>query len=280
MESNALGEYLRARRESLRPEDVGIPDDGRRRRVEGLRREEVALLAGISSEYYLRLEQGRERHPSEQVLSAIAKALRLAPAAEEFMHRLVRPPPDRGYAARGNSLAPDQLKAFISAISCPAFAHDRVLDVLVANPLAQALSPAFRPGVNLMRAAFLDPGVAELYRNWEEMTVRLVSYLRAQAAAPPHDERLDGLVEELTAQSEWFTQLWARREVGADSSGVNLLNHPLVGELELNFERLCFAGTDHPVILIYHATPGSPSELALQLIADSVSAADAEKPDS
>jgi transcriptional regulator with XRE-family HTH domain len=267
MTSNDLGEYLRARRESLRPADVGLADDGRRRRVEGLRREGVALLAGISSEYYLRLEQGRERHPSAQVLSAIARALRLAPPAEEFMQRLVHPLPDRGHATGSSPLALNRLDAFISAVSLPAFAHDRVLEVLVANPRAEALSPSFRAGVNLMQASFLDPQLRSLYRNWEDMTSRLVAYLRAQAATPPHDERLDGLVDELSYRSERFAYLWARHEVGAVSSGVNLLSHPIVGELEVNFERLCFAGTDHPVVLIYHATPGTPSEDALQRLA-------------
>ncbi|GAA2047957.1 helix-turn-helix domain-containing protein [Leifsonia soli] len=263
MADNALGDYLRARRESVRPEDVGLPEDGRRRLVSGLRREEVAALAGISSEYYLRLEQGRERHPSTQVVTAIARALLLAPASEEFLHRLVRPLPDRGYEAEQTPEGADRLAAFIAALSTPAIVHDRILDVIGANPLAGALSPSFRPGVNLVEAAFLDPRVRALYVNWEEMTVRLVSYLRAQAATPPLDPRLPDLVAGLMEGSSRFAELWGRHDVGAAASGVNLLSHPVVGPIELAFERLCFAGSDHPVIVVYHAERGSASEEAL-----------------
>lgn len=263
MADNALGDYLRARRESLRPEDVGLAEDGRRRLVAGLRREEVAALAGISSEYYVRLEQGRERHPSEQVVAAIARALLLAPASEEFLHRLVRPLPDRGYEPQQTREGAQRLAAFISALSTPALVHDRVLDVIVANPLAGALSPSFHAGVNLVEAAFLDPRLRSLYVNWEEMTARLVSYLRAQAATPPLDPRLPDLVAGLIDRSSRFAELWGRHDVGATASGVNLLSHPEVGPIELNFERLCFAGSDHPVIVVYHAEPGSVSEAAL-----------------
>jgi transcriptional regulator with XRE-family HTH domain len=264
MADNALGEYLRARRESLLPPDVGLPEDGRRRRVAGLRREEVAALAGISSEYYLRLEQGRERHPSVQVIASISRALRLSGASEEFLHRLVRPLPDRGYEARQSSAGPERLAAFFGALSVPAFAHDRVLEVIAANPMAQALSPSFRPGVNLVSEAFLDPDLRRLYRNWDDMTARLVSYLRAQAAVPPYDPRLPTLVEGLAERSSRFTELWSRHDAGAGSSGVNQLDHPIAGAIELNFERLTLAGTDHPVVVVYHAEAGSASERALE----------------
>lgn len=262
MTDNALGDYLRARRESLRPSDVGIAESGRPRRVAGLRREEVAALAGISPEYYLRLEQGRERHPSEQVVSGIAQALRLTRAGEEFLHRLVRPLPERAHDSASNPIAADRLEAFVMALSEPAFAHDRVLEVIVANPLATALG-GFLPGQNLLRAVFLQRNTITPYRNWPEMTERLVSYLRAQAAVPPLDPRLPALVAELSAGSERFAELWAQQQVGALSSGTNTLDHPLVGELEINYERLVFAGTDYPVIIVYHAEPGSPSELAM-----------------
>jgi transcriptional regulator with XRE-family HTH domain len=256
---NALGDHLRARRAALRPADVGLPaDDGGRRRVAGLRREEVARLAGISPDYYLRLEQGRERHPSAQVLTAIARALRLTGPAEEHLQRLVRPLPERGEPP-----APDRLTTFVRDLPLPAFAHDRVLEVIAANAAATALSPAFRPGVNLLRVAFGETELTGLYRNWAEMTARLVSYLRAQAATPPHDPRLDGLVRQLSATSPRFAELWARHDVGAAASGTNQLRHPVLGDLEVDFERLCFAGTDYPVVVVYHARPGSSSAAAL-----------------
>ena len=272
MADNALGEYLRARRELLRPSDLGLVETGPPRRVIGLRREEVAILAGISTDYYLRLEQGRDVSPSEQVIAALARALRLGPASEEFLHRIVRPLPDRGYAGRHNPESADRISAFVAALTTPAFAHDRVLDVIVSNGPARAISPSFVPGVNLITAAFLDPDLRRLYENWEEMTGRLVSYLRAQAVTPPLDPRLPALVDGLAERSSRFAELWARQEVGASSSGVNQLNHPLAGRLKLNFERVCFAGTDHPVILIYHADPGSQSQVALTTLLASTNA--------
>ncbi|SDQ63491.1 Helix-turn-helix domain-containing protein [Curtobacterium sp. UNCCL20] len=263
MADNALGDYLRARRGAVRPSDVGLRVDGNRRRVVGLRREEVAVLAGISAEYYLRLEQGRERHPSDQVVRGLAVALLLGPSSEEFLHRLVR---DRGRATDRAEAEAERLGVFVRALTAPAFVHDRVLGVVASNALARALSPAFSPGVNLMTAAFEDDALRDLYVNWEEMTVRLVSYLRVQAEAPPLDPRLPELVLALSERSPRFAALWARQDVDAPSSGVNRLEHPAVGPLELRFERLCVAGSDHPVVVVYHAEPGSQSEAALALL--------------
>lgn len=259
---NALGDYLRARRGLLMPADVGLPEGSRQRRVVGLRREEVAFLAGISPEYYLRLEQGRERHPSDQVLASIASALRLGTSSQEFLQRMVRPLPERGHDTSTAAELSARVYDFVMSMRAPAFAHDRVLEVLVANPAARELSPSFVPGVNLIRAAFFDPALLLLYRNWDDMTSRLVSYLRAQAATPPLDSRLEELVTELRTH-ERFTRLWARHDVGTAPSGVNSLNHPVLGDLELHYERLTYAGTDHPVIVTYYAPAGSASASAL-----------------
>jgi transcriptional regulator with XRE-family HTH domain len=269
MADNALGDYLRARREAVRPSDVGLRVDGNRRRVVGLRREEVAVLAGISAEYYLRLEQGRERHPSDQVIGALVRALHLGPSSEAFLHRLVHDRPERGGPTTGTPDEVERLALFVEALAAPAYVHDRVLEVVASNPAARSLSPAFRPGVNLMTAAFEDDALRELYVNHDEMTVRLVSYLRAQAAVPPLDPRLPGLVAGLSERSPRFASLWARQDVEARSSGVNRLLHPVVGPIELRFERLCTAGTDHPVVVVYHAERGTPSEAALALLASS-----------
>ena len=275
MADNALGDYLRARREAVRPGDVGLRADGHRRRVVGLRREEVAVLAGISAEYYLRLEQGRERHPSDQVVGGLVAALHLGPSAEEFLHRLARDRPDRGDLPAMHPEEVERLDRFVQALVAPALVHDRVLDVVASNGPARALSPAFTPGVNLMTAAFEDEDLRRLYVDWEEMTVRLVSYLRAQAAAPPLDPRLPGLVRGLSERSPRFAALWARQDVEARSTGVNRLAHPVVGPIELHFERLCMAGTDHPVVVVYHAERGSQSEAALALLGSVVPTASA-----
>ena len=270
MGDNPLGEYLRAHREALHPADVGLGDDGRRRRVTGLRREEVAALAGISAEYYLRLEQGRERHPSEQVISAIARAMRLGSAAEEFLQRLVRPLPERGYPTATDDAASARLAALVASIPTPAFAHDRSLDVVAANPLARALSRAFEPEVNLLRAVFTDPTVASLYRNWPDLAERLVAYLRAYGAVSSDDTRLSELIAEVDEGNPQFGEIWRRQDVDAVASGVDVLVHPVAGEFELAFERLCFTGTDHPVIVIYHASAGSPSARALERLAATI----------
>jgi transcriptional regulator with XRE-family HTH domain len=272
---NQIGELLRVRRESLQPVDVGLSVGGRARRVRGLRREEVAMLAGISTEYYLRLEQGRERRPSAQVVSAIARALRLDKPSEDFFRLLVGLSPDH---SERPSTATNDLSGFLNALTTPAFAHDRVLEVIAANPLAGMLSPSFSVGVNLVRDAFLDPALAALYLNRDEMRRRLVAYLRAQAATPPVDARLPNLVDEMTRASAEFSALWSRLDVGPASTGVNRLQHPAVGYLEVSFERLCFAGSDDPVIIIYHVTPGSASAVALDALRTRQSPLDASQP--
>ena len=167
---NALGDYLRARREQLRPEDVGLVG-GSRRRVSGLRREELALLAGISAEYYLRLEQGRDKNPSAQVLDALARALRLDIKATEYLHQIASPSPTRqDYAAV--EVVPDGTQELIDQFAMPAIVASRYLDVLVANAAAQALSPGFAPGTNFLRWRLLEPAARTFYVDWDEATRR------------------------------------------------------------------------------------------------------------
>ncbi|WP_344203284.1 helix-turn-helix transcriptional regulator [Pseudolysinimonas kribbensis] len=265
MVDGQLGEFLRARREAVHPADVGLETGVRRRRVPGLRREEVALRSGISAEYYIRLEQGRERRPSPRVVAALARALLLDHAAEDYLRLLAGL--SRDPQGRPLTTSADMAALVGSLAGTPAFAHDRVLEVIESNPLARALSPVFSPGVNLMRAVFLDSRLGELYLNLDEMRMRLVAYLRLQAAAPPQDPRLAPLVAELSDASPDFAALWARHDVTPASSGVNRIHHRLVGDFELRFERLCFAGSDDPVLVIYHAAPGTPGETALRELA-------------
>jgi transcriptional regulator with XRE-family HTH domain len=177
---NLIGEYLRARRELVRPEEVGIPDFGGRRRVHGLRREEVAMLAGVSSDYYVRLEQGRDQHPSQQVLDALARALQLDDDAAAHLQRLANPPTRR----RRKSTRPEKVPAGILQLieswsQTPAYVYGRYMDVLAANPLATALAPYYVKGGNLVRAAFLDPRVRDLHGDWEHVTEGTVAGLRA-----------------------------------------------------------------------------------------------------
>lgn len=264
--SNELGEYLRARRGLVRPQDAGLPPTGRRR-VPGLRREEVALLAGISAEYYLRLEQGRDQHPSPQVLDALARVLMLDADATGYLHSLAQPRRRRAPARRPERLA-EGIRRLVMAMPTPAFVQGRYLDVLAANPLATALSPHYVKGDNLLRSALLDPAVRAMYQEgeWERTVAGTVASLRALAGPETNDARLTELVGELSVRSEEFRRLWARHDVKPRTSGTSRLLHPQVGPLELDYEKLAVTGADGQLLVVYHAAPGSAAEQGLQLL--------------
>lgn len=265
---NRIGDFLRARREQIAPDDVGIRAS-KRRRVPGLRREEIAMRAGISSEYYLRLEQGRERHPSESVVAGLARALQLDDDATAHLFALAgtTAPPTAG---KVDNVAVGIRQLLYLWTATPAYVQNRTLDVLASNETARALSPIFTPGVNLVRAAFLDPAVRTLYRDWDRMTAATVAGLRSQHGSRVDDPELDALVSALAEQSPEFAALWARHDVRPKAAGRSLLVHPVVGELDLRYEKLSVGELDTgQVVVIYHADPGSASETRLaQLAAD------------
>jgi transcriptional regulator with XRE-family HTH domain len=261
-----LSQYLRARRALVRPEDVGLSPGGRRR-VSGLRREELALLAGISPNYYLRLEQGRDRHPSAQVLDALARALQLDGAETAFLHSLasVAPAPR---SRNAHERAPASIERLIGTWrTTPAVVHDRHLDILVANALAIALTPAFRPGVNAVRALFVEPELRGLYGDWEDAARTAVARLRTLVGREVDDPRFCELASELSARSADFRRMWARHDIQATGARPFSYNHPIVGPLELQPEMLAIIGTAGQILYIRHAEPGSPSERALSLLA-------------
>jgi transcriptional regulator with XRE-family HTH domain len=264
--SSTLGDYLRARRELIRPDEVGLPA-GERRRVPGLRREEVAMLAGISVEYYLRLEQGRDQHPSAQVLDSIANALCLDPDAAAYLHGLARPLP----AKRRRSPRPERVGTGVRDLianwtTTPAYVQGRSAQVLAANPLAIALSPHFAPGSNTLRAAFLEPEMRVFYRDWEEMTAKAVPYLRSVVGTDIDDPHLISLIGELSVGSERFRTLWARHDVRYRTSGLTRMLHPQVGPLDLRYEKFALPQSGQ-MLITYHAGPGSESEQRLHLLA-------------
>lgn len=260
---SALGDYLRARREQVRPEQVGLAA-GARRRVPGLRREELATLAGISSAYYLRLEQGRDTRPSAQVVDALAHALRLDVNATEYLHRLASAPGSRRTDPTEEAVA-NGLDDLIDQFPMPALVASRCQDVLAANPCAQALSPGFAPGENFLRWRLLDPAARELYVDWAEATATAVSGLRDVVGSDQSDPRLQALIDELAAASQRFRELWARADVGY-RPGIIHLRHPRVGELHLHRTSLDVphAGGQH--LLIFYAEPGSESAKALEAL--------------
>lgn len=211
-EDNLLGEFLRARRELVRPDCVGVPVNGTRR-VAGLRREEVALLAGISSDYYLRLEQGRDRNPSVQVLEALAGVLQLDQTATEYLLSLAGPRPRNRRRRPKKEIVPIGIRQLLEVIGLPAFVEGRYFDVLAANSLAMVLSPNLRVGENRLRAVFLDPAERALYPDWDQATARLVAGFRESVGTDTDDPRFVQLVGELSLSSEKFRQLWARHDI-------------------------------------------------------------------
>jgi transcriptional regulator with XRE-family HTH domain len=265
---NGIGEYLRARRELVRPDEVGIPDSGRRR-VAGLRRDELALLAGISTEYYTRLEQGSDHHPSAQVLDAIARALRLDADATAHLHELAAPTPGRRRRARRpEQVSPSVRQLLDSWHAHPAFVQGRFLDVLAANPLMMALSPMYTPGRNILRAAFLESAVSDLFCDADVRLQNVVSALRASVGPDADDPQLTDLIGELSLKSTDFRRLWARHDVKPHvGTGVHRMQHPQVGALELRYDKFHLAGADRQMLTIYQAQPGSRSEQALTLLA-------------
>ena len=259
--ANALGEYLRARRQQVRPEDCGLVP-GARQRVEGLRREELAMLAGISAEYYLRLEVGRDMNPSPQVVEALARALQLDIKATKYLHQLASPTISHWDQSVLDAAA-EGLDELIDQLPLPAIVASRYQDVLAANPIAQALSPGFTPGQNFLRWRLLDPAARELYVDWEDATDAAVSGLRELAGAVPDDPRMQTLIAELSSASPRFRESWARANVGY-RLGVLHLRHPRVGDLYLSRNQLIVPHAAGQHMLIYHAEPGSDSARALE----------------
>ena len=268
---NRIGRFLRARRELVRPEDVGLPDLGRRR-VPGLRREELALLAGVSADYYVRLEQGRDQHPSEQVLDALARALRLDDDATAHLHELARPAPRRRRRSpvRHERVRPSLVALLDAWPGTPALVLGRCMDVLASNALAAALHPACATGGNMVRIVFLDPSSRDVYPDLEAIAADTVAALRAAVGPDLDDPALTDLVGELSLKSAEFRRLWARHDVRDKTHGTKRILHPQVGELELYYESLAVNGSDGQMLVAYHAEPESRSARALALLSSIV----------
>lgn len=266
-DSNGLGTYLRARRQLVRPEDVGLPVVGHRR-VDGLRREEVAMLAGISSDYYLRLEQGRNHNPSAQVLEALARVLRLDDAATAYLRELAAHQQRRRRPRRHRpATVPAGIRQLVATIAIPAFVESRHYDVLAANELVTTISPNIQVGQNRLRSIFLDPAEAALCPDFERARAGMVAGFRESAGADVDDPRFVQIVGELSVASEAFRQLWARHDVRPRQSATTVIHHPQVGELALHKERLLISETDGLALTLHHAAPGTENAEKLALLA-------------
>jgi len=256
---NLLGAFLRARRELTRPEDHGLPTG--RRRVPGLRREEVAMLAGISADYYLRLERGRDRHPSAQVVEALARVLDLDDESTAYLASLATPAPRAPRRSRREPerASPEIMRLLDAMAGVPAFVMGRCMDVLAQNRLAELLCGGVPGDGNIVRHVFLDPAARSLYPDWSEVAEETVAALRASAADAPDDPRLVTLVGELSVRSGEFRRLWARHDVRAKAAGSKRLVSPAVGEVTVSWETLAVASAPGQLLITYFAEPGSPS---------------------
>jgi transcriptional regulator with XRE-family HTH domain len=264
--ANALGEYLRARRELVTPQQAGIPDFGVRR-VPGLRREEVAMLAGISADYYLRLERGRDRNPSVQVLESIARVLQLD--EDHFAHllTLVADGSRRRKRRPRKEIPPPGALKLLDSLSQPAFIEGRYFDILASNRAARALSPGLNAGGNQLRDMFLNPAEQALHPEWEAVTECFIANLRQAVGNDIDDPRFIELTGELSLASPRFRQLWARHEVRGQRGTPIRINHPQVGEMTLNRERLAISGAEGLMLVVYHPDAGSPDADKLALLA-------------
>ncbi len=269
-----IREFLTTRRARLTPHGAGLPTYGRQRRVAGLRREEVALLAGISVEYYTRLERGNGRGVSEAVLEAISGALQLDEAEHAHLLDLVRTA--NSERPPGRSPAPVRVRPSVQRLvdamgAIPAFVRNGRLDILYANPLAQALySEHYRDPVrppNSARFAFLDPRARAFYADWDTTVHDLVAALRGEVGRNPYDRMLSDLVGLLSTRSEEFRVEWARHDVRFHRTGTKCVHHPLVGDLVLAYEVLALPADPGLEIVTYSAEPGSSSESALKELA-------------
>ncbi|NJP95121.1 helix-turn-helix domain-containing protein [Nonomuraea sp. FMUSA5-5] len=264
MSATPLGDFLRARREALRPQDVGLPEYGRRR-VKGLRREEVALLAGMSSDYYVRLEQGRESSPSPQVVEAVARALRLDAFATEHLWRLVQPPEARTWRhGAATAVDPQLLRLMDGWTTAPAFVLGPALDILAGNPMAAALHEGFSPADNLARMVFLDPAGREFYQEWERAAHSCAAELRAAYGHDPGDPRVAEVVADLSAGSPEFAELWARHDVKPKTQEGKHLRHPRVGDLHILFSAFTVNSAPHQQLVVYQAEPAGPTAQAFE----------------
>jgi transcriptional regulator with XRE-family HTH domain len=284
-EPGDLGEFLQARRKQVQPEAVGIEAYGRRR-VSGLRREELAALAGVSVDYYVRLEQGRAVNPSEGVLDAIARVLALEETERIHLQRLGRAGPRRQRASQPLEVARPGIARLLETLDrVPAYLLGRRLDLIAWSAVGSALLGDFaaRPARdrNLARLVFLDPAMQDLFPEWERVACETVGLLQLAAGRNPHDPDIAALVEELSLKRESFRSLWVDHDVAEVTSGTRRFRHPVVGDLTLRFEVMVASDDCSQTLVTYTAAADTPADTALKLLATwaaSESAATARSP--
>jgi transcriptional regulator with XRE-family HTH domain len=275
-------DFLTSRRSRLTPEQAGLPMYGGNRRVPGLRREEVALLAGMSVDYYVRLERGNAKGVSDSVLEALARALQLDEAERAHLFDLAGAvnagaqarSVSRGRGSRNTArprVRPSVQRIIDSMATVPAYARNRRFDVLGSNRLGRALmSPVLEDSTrppNLARFLFLDPAAREYYRDWDGVANDVVAVLRSEAGVDPHDKPLQDLVGELSTRSEVFRTRWATHNVRFHRTGAKNFHHPVVGDLDLVYDAMELPADPGLTLVAYSAEPGSASQDGLNLLA-------------
>ena len=287
-----ISEFLVSRRAKLSLQQAGLPDFGGRRRVPGLRREEVALLAGMSAEYYKRLERGNATGVSEGVLDGISRALQLDEAEHAHLYDLVRAAnagahPQRRRPTRKAPLSAGMQQTIDAMSTVPVFVQNGRLDAVATNRLGRALfsvmlddarAPANQP-VNAARFTFLDPRAQTFHQDWDANARQIVAILRAEAGRSPYDRQLSDLVGELSTQSDLFRRLWGAHDVREHRTGTKSIHHPVVGDLQLTYQGMDLTSDRGLQMLVFTAEPGSPSQDGLQLLANwAIEHAGADKP--
>ncbi|MCP2357135.1 transcriptional regulator with XRE-family HTH domain [Nonomuraea thailandensis] len=274
-----IREFLASRRAKITPEQAGLAPGAGIRRVPGLRREEVAVLAGVSIDWYVRLEKGHISGVSDDVLEAVARALQLDEAERQHLFALARAAkPLRSPRRRTRqAVRPSVLRILESMTDTPAFVRNGRLDVLAINPLGRALyAPMYAPMLddpvrpaNLARFTFLDPSATDFLIDWNEVATSTVAVLRAEAGRDPHNRELTDLVGELATRSEPFRTRWATHNVHLHQSGMKHFNHPLVGRIDVTFDSMPLPTKEDQGLTLtaYTAEPGSTSQDALKLLA-------------
>jgi transcriptional regulator with XRE-family HTH domain len=280
---NEIRDFLISRRARITPDQAGLPAYGGNRRVSGLRREEVAMLAGVSVDYYIRMERGNARGVSDTVLENLARALRLDEAERAHLYDLARAANNGARAPRRparQQVRPAVQRLLDAMTMAPVYVRNGRMDVLAANRLGRALfaplfgSPA-KP-TNLARFIFLDPAAAEFYQEWDRLASDTVALLRADAGRNPTDRALSDLIGELSTRSDIFRIRWADHNVRQHRSGIKHFHHPVVGDISLAYESLELVADPGLVLNGYSAEPGTASEDALNLLASWAATTDQE----
>lgn len=275
--ANDIRDFLVSRRAKLSPEQAGLPNFGGRRRVEGLRREEVALLAGVSTQYYTRLERGTATGVSEGVIDGISRALQLDEAERSHLYDLVRAAnagahPQRRRPTKRSQLTASMQQTIDAMSTVPVFVQNGRLDAVATNRLGRALFSVMFEGVgspvNAARFVFLDPKAQNFYRDWEANARQIVAILRAEAGRSPYDRQLSDLIGELSTRSDFFRKLWGSHDVREHRTGIKSVHHPVVGDLELTFQGMDLASDHGLQMLVFSAEPGSASYDGLQLLSN------------